>query len=237
MPLYVSILFTLTTLITVWFFYKASRSVTAVIILLGWICLQAAISYQGFYLDTFAMPPRFLLLVAPPLVFIILLFVLPAGRRFLDRLDPGYLTLLHVVRIPVEVVLFWLFVHRLVPQLMTFEGRNFDILSGITAPFIWYFGYMKRTIAGPVLMLWNFICLGLLLNIVVHGVLSAPTPFQKFAFEQPNLALVRFPYVWLPCCIVPLVLLGHLANIRQMLNKSKVKSQNQKVWSEVKSQK
>lgn len=236
MPLYVSIVFQLTTLMTVWLFYKASRSGTAVFILLGWIFLQAAISYSGIYLDTFAMPPRFLLLVAPPLVVIILLFMLPAGRRFLDRLDTGYLTLLHMVRIPVELVLFWLFVHRMVPQIMTFEGRNFDILSGITAVFIWYLGYIKRVLPVPVLLVWNFICLALLLNIVVHGVLSAPTPFQQFAFEQPNLALVRFPFVWLPCCIVPLVLLSHLTIIRQMLNQLKVKSQHPKVWREVKSQ-
>ena len=45
------------------------------------------------------------------------------------------------MRVGVEVVLFWLFIKRVVPESMTFEGRNFDIISGITAPFVAYFAY------------------------------------------------------------------------------------------------
>jgi hypothetical protein len=68
-------------------------------------------------------------------------------------------------------------------------------------------------------LLWNFICLGLLVNIIVNAVLSAPFPFQQFGFSQPNIAVLYFPYVWLPCGIVPLVLLSHLAVIRQLSKK------------------
>jgi len=35
-------------------------------------------------------------------------------------------------------------------------------------------------------MLWNFVCLGLLLNIVINALLSLPSAFQQFAFDQPN---------------------------------------------------
>lgn len=221
LPLYVPLVFGITTLLTIWFFYKAAnRSRSALFILLGWMLLQAAVSYAGFYQDTSTLPPRFLLLVAPAVLFIILLFMVPAGRRFLDGLDPAWLTLLHVVRIPVELVLFWLFTYGAVPQLMTFEGRNFDILSGITAPIIWYFGYVKKTLSRTMLLAWNFICLGLLFNIVIHAALSAPSPVQRFAFDQPNIAVLHFPFAWLPCCIVPLVLLAHLATIRKLLNRS-----------------
>lgn len=227
-PQYAAVVFGITTLLTIWFFYRAAQGSKAVlIVLMGWILLQAAISYSGFYQDTASLPPRFLLLVAPPMIFIILLFALPAGRRFLDSLDPAWLTLLHVVRVPVELVLFWLFMAGAVPQLMTFEGRNFDILSGITAPFVWYFGYVKKSLPRAVLLTWNLVCLGLLFNVVIHGILSAPSPFQRFAFDQPNLALLHFPFVWLPCCIVPLVLLAHLATLRNL----KGKSQNQKAGS------
>ena len=221
-PLYFSLVFVTTTLLACWLFYKAAYGSKAVLfILMGWILLQAVVSISGFYKNTTSLPPRFLLMVAPPMVFIILLFVLPGGRRFVDRLDYEKLTLLHVVRIPVELVLFWLFTAAVVPQLMTFEGRNFDILSGITSPFVWYFGYRRKTLPRFVLLAWNLICLGLLFNIVVNGVLSAPTPFQKFAFDQPNIALLHFPFVWLPCCIVPLVLLAHLTVIRPLLKRQK----------------
>jgi hypothetical protein len=183
--------------------------------------MQAIVGLSGFYTITDTMPPRFLLLVLPPLFFIICLFVTAKGRQYLDSLDTKFLTILHIVRVPVELVLFWLFINKAVPELMTFEGRNFDIFSGITAPVIFYFGFIKQQVGRKIILLWNIVCLGLLINIVVNAVLSAPFPFQKFAFDQPNIAVLYFPFVWLPCCIVPLVLLSHLATIRQLLNKQK----------------
>ena len=93
------------------------------------------------------------------------------------------------MRIPVELVLFWLFLSKTIPELMTFEGRNFDIIAGITAPFIAYFGLTKTDLSRQIILIWNFICLGLLVNIVVTALFSAPSPIQKFAFEQPNIAI------------------------------------------------
>jgi hypothetical protein len=165
------------------------------------------------------MPPRFMLLLLPPMVAIISLFFLKSGRSFIDNMDTRLLTLLHIIRVPVEVVLFWLAVNKVVPELMTFEGRNFDIFSGITAPFIYYFGFVKKQLGKKIILAWNFICLGLLINIVVHAVLSAPLPFQQFAFDQPNIALLYFPFILLPCCVVPIVFFSHFAAIRQLTKK------------------
>ncbi|HEX5024953.1 MAG TPA: hypothetical protein VFV68_06760, partial [Agriterribacter sp.] len=186
LPTYISIIFGLTTVLTVWIFYQATiHSKATLIVLLVWMAVQAIIGLSGFYTITDTIPPRFLLLALPPLLFIALLFATSKGRAFIDGLNLKTLTILHTVRIPVEIVLFWLFVHKGVPQLMTFEGRNFDILSGLTAPAIFYFGFIKKVLSSSLILLWNFICLALLINIVVNAVLSAPFPFQQFAFDQP----------------------------------------------------
>lgn len=214
LPLYISITFILVTLITVILFFMASKSKVALILLILWLTLQGIIARTGFYTSIDTNPQRFALLIGPPLAMILGLFVTPQGRRFLNRLDSGMLTLLHVVRVPVEVVLYWLFLYKAVPELMTFEGRNFDILSGITAPIIFYFGFIRKGLNRKVMILWNLICLGLLFNIVINAVLSTPLPFQRFAFDQPNRAVLYFPFNWLPACVVPLVLLSHLASIR-----------------------
>ncbi|MFD2555125.1 hypothetical protein [Sphingobacterium tabacisoli] len=128
------------------------------------------------------------------------------------------ITYLNIVRIPVELVLFWLFLNGAIPELMTFEGRNFDIIAGITAPIVAYFGLVKGKVNRKIILGWNFVCLGLLMNIVIHAFLSAPSPVQKIAFEQPNIAILNFPFSWLPTFIVPVVLFGHLVSIRQLLN-------------------
>ena len=217
--MYVNIAFIITTLLTIFLFYKATNnSKTTLVIIFLWILLQATLSLSGFYTITNTFPPRFALLALPAILFIIGLFVSEKGRVYIDSLDMKTLTLLHVIRIPVEICLYWLFLHKAIPQLMTFEGRNFDIIAGLTAPLIFYFGYVKNYISKTILLLWNFICLGLLLNIVVNAILSAPSAFQQFGFEQPNTAIMYFPFVWLPSCVVPLVLFAHLASIRKLLS-------------------
>lgn len=218
LPLYISVVFILTTVFTLFFLFKATRQSKIVLMAsIIWLGIQAMIGLSGFYTVTDTVPPRFALLILPPLVLIAILFTTARGKAFVATISTKWLTLLHVVRVPVEIVLLWLSLQKLVPELMTFEGRNFDILSGITAPVIYYFGYVRKAINYKLLLAWNVVCIGLLFNIVVNAILAAPFPFQQFAFEQPNLALVHFPFVWLPCFIVPVVLFAHLVCIRQLL--------------------
>ncbi len=223
-PAYISVGFVLTVLVTVYFFYKATnQSKVVVIVLFGWLLLQSLIGYSEFYVNTEEFPPRFLLLVLPPLLTIISLFVFSKGRQFIDGLDQKTLTFLHTIRIPMELVLYGLFVYGAIPEIMTFEGRNFDILAGLSAPFVSYYGFRKPSTSVRWKLIWNVVCLALLLNIVVHAILSAPFPFQQFAFEQPNRAVLYFPYNLLPGLVVPLVMLSHLTCIRRLLvNKDKV---------------
>ena len=100
---------------------------------------------------------------------------------------------------------------------MTFEGNNWDILSGLSAIAVYYFVYIKNNLNRNVLLFWNFICLALLLNVVVTGILSVPTSFQQLNLEQPNIAMLYFPFAWLPSFIVPAVLFSHIASIRNFL--------------------
>lgn len=211
----------LSTLLTIVLFYIASRkSSITLIVLLIWLGLQGLIGSTGFYIVENTMPPRFILLVLPALILIAILFSTTSGRKYIDQFSLRTLTLIHIVRIPVEIVLFWLFTYNVVPKLMTFEGRNFDILSGISAPLILYFGFINKSLNKNIILLWNLICLGLLLNIVINAVLSAPFQFQQFAFEQPNIAVLYFPFNWLPSVVVPIVLFSHLITIRQLTKKS-----------------
>ncbi|MBK9629663.1 MAG: hypothetical protein IPO62_01115 [Saprospiraceae bacterium] len=222
LPVYISFVFGFTALLTLALFYLANRnSRNSHIILTVWLILQSIIGISGFYTETDLFPPRLFAIVLPPMLLILVLFNNYKGKQFLDKFDVKVLTILHVVRIPVEIVLYWLFVQQTVPELMTFEGRNFDIISGLTAPIIYYFGYIKKQIPNKLILVWNFICLGLLLNIVINAALSAPFQFQQFAFEQPNIAVLHFPFNLLPGFIVPIVLFSHLVCIRQLLKEDK----------------
>lgn len=231
LPFYIPFIFALTTLLTLILFYwsiknsnsqKVQQYSNKILIgLIVWLAIQAILTLQNVYsskIDFF--PPTILLFGILPVIFTIIgLFSTHKGRQFIDSLPLINLTYLNIVRVPVELVLFWLFLNKAIPELMTFEGRNFDIFAGISAPIFAYFGLTKEKISRKVILLWNFICLALLLNIIINAFLSAPSPVQKFAFDQPNIAILNFPFSWLPTFIVPVVLLGHLTSIKQLLKK------------------
>ncbi|MEL6848546.1 MAG: hypothetical protein AAFP92_08510, partial [Bacteroidota bacterium] len=105
------------------------------------------------------------------------------------------------------------------PEIMTFAGRNFDIIAGITAPLVAYFGYQKGQMSKGLLIAWNVLCLGLLLTIVSLAVLALPTSFQQIAMDSPNVAVINFPYIWLPVVIVPIVMFTHFVSLRQLTRK------------------
>lgn len=226
-PFFIAVVFILTTLATLVLFlltvrnarHPRARAVSAYMLagLVAWLAVQSIGAELGFFLDTQALPPRLVFAVGPPLLAILLLFLTKGGRRFLDSLSLTRLTYLNAVRVPVELVLYWLFLSKGVPELMTFEGRNFDILVGLTAPLIAYFGLTRHLIGRRGVLAWNIISLGILCNVIFYGVLSAPTPLQQFAFDQPNVALLYAPYIWLPALIVPVALFTHLVSIRQLL--------------------
>jgi len=213
------LIFLLTVILTFLLFINAVKNkATVAIILVVWLAVTGILSFKGVFQDTSAIPPRLMIGIAPAILFIILLLTTKNGRRFTDNIDLKKLTLVHIVRVPVEITLFMLSTHKLVPELMTFAGRNLDILSGITAPIMYFVCFKNSQLKNRTLLLiWNFICLGLLLNIVINAILAAPFPFQQFAFDQPNIAILYFPFTWLPCFIVMIVLYSHLAAIRRLI--------------------
>ncbi|MEP7164416.1 MAG: hypothetical protein ABI741_06975 [Ferruginibacter sp.] len=229
LPIYISVLFGLTVLLTLILFYAVIKNAAPdnttsnaniiIIILLIWITIQSLLGLNNFYsTGTKGFPPRFFLTVLPMLLLILILFTTKSGKAFIDSLPLRTITWLNIVRIPVELVLYWLSIHKAVPVLMTFAGRNFDIVAGITAPIIAFFCFGPKKNHRKLILVWNFISLGLLMNIVVNAVLSAPFSFQRFAFYQPNIAVLYFPFDLLPAFIVPVVLFGHLVSIRQLMN-------------------
>jgi hypothetical protein len=200
----------------IWFFWLAAGKSNRVLgILLFWAILQSSLAYSGFYLDFESRPPRYLLILAPTIFVLGLLMFSPQGRAFLDRLDPALLTFMHTLRIPVELSIHEWYQAGLVPVEMSFEGQNYDIISGLTAPLIYYLVFVRKTGGAKLLFFWNAAALVLLLNIIGTSVMSAPGPLQQIAFEQPNVGIAYFPFVLLPTIIVPMVLFAHIAILRK----------------------
>jgi len=180
------------------------------------LTIHGAAAASGFYVTTANQAPK-IAIAAPTTIIILLVFVFAAMPKGDSPLK--LLTILHTVRIPVEIVLWQLFLYGSVPRIMTFESINLDVLSGLTAPFAAWIGFAGGRVRRKFLIVWNFAALALLANIVFHAVLSVPSPIQRYGFEQPNIAVLHFPYVWLPAFIVPAVLAAHVWCLRELFRK------------------
>ena len=220
LPTYVSILFIILVVVTLYQFFlatKKDRGGFVVVLLVALI--QAVLSQRGFYTEMNETQPRLALILMPSVLVILLAFLTPRGKAFIARIDLEKYTYLQTVRVGVELVLYSLFVHALIPETMTFAGRNWDILTGLTAPLIAYYGWRRSKISAKGILIWNVIGLFLVLQVVITGILSAPSPFQQLAFNQPNIGIQFFPFIWLPSVIVPLVIFGHIVSITRWKDK------------------
>ncbi|MCB0664558.1 MAG: hypothetical protein KDC80_01995 [Saprospiraceae bacterium] len=221
LPSYLSILFGIVVIVTIVWFYLATGSKAFLTISVAWTVLQSIFGISGVYQETESLPPRMLLFgFFPVLLIIALTFSTTKGKAFIDQINLKVLTYFHSIRIAVEVILLFLFYNGVMSVYMTFEGSNFDLFSGVTAPIAAFLAFRKAEVNRKLLIWWNIICLLLLLNVVVTAVFAIPSPFQKLAFDQPNIAVLFFPYNLLPTVVVPTVLFGHLVALRQLTKKN-----------------
>ncbi|MFT4679663.1 MAG: hypothetical protein ACI9RU_001526 [Litorivivens sp.] len=208
--------------LTLVLFYAANgRPKKTILFLMGWSCVLCALAYNHFFTDTRTFPPHFAVAMVPAALAIVFALQSRSRGRTEAKRNRAMGTLMHLIRVPIEIVLFFLFVHGTVPEAMTFAGRNFDVLSGLTAPIV-AFLILKGKIGRKALIAWNGVCVLLVMTVLIIGLFSAEFPFQQFAFDQPNRAVMYFPYILLPGIIVPLVIYTHLHDIIVLVKKEDV---------------
>jgi hypothetical protein len=187
--------------------------------LLGTIFLWAAFvvvwSLSGRMGDFSLFPLNLFPVLAIPIVTLVVFINSRNWREVSQHIPPASLIRLQSFRFGVEVLLWMLFIGNLLPEQMTFEGRNFDILAGISAPVIASLA-MRGKISKKGIVAWNVICLGLLLNIVIIAILSTPSPWRVFTNEPANYIVTYFPISLLPGFLVPLAYYLHVISIMQM---------------------
>lgn len=206
-------LFLIITILSIVLFYLASEKNAKVLgYYLLWLLVVGAVSYSGFLKDTSTVPPKMLLVLVPAIISV--LFFVATLKNV--AINSNYLLAIHALRLPVEITLHQLYVEGKVPAEMTFLGWNFDILMGISAIALLLYAKFSKHGLNPVLYkVWNIIGIGFLATIVTIAVLSTPLPIQQLAFNQPNIAILEFPYTYLPAIVVPIVLIAHILGLRQ----------------------
>lgn len=201
--------------------YSGKKSTTPALIIavmIGWISLVSVQTFNGYFTNLSGIP-RLPLLAAVPVTAILIAFAWPKARALLQEMPITTLHYVHIVRVPVEMVIWWLAVSRAMPMDMTFEGSNLDIISGISAPFaaVFLVGARSKNRVGAIV--WNVVALGLLVNIVRIAISYMPYFFTPSGGQVANLGVFYFPYVLLPTFIVPAIFFSHLVSLYQLVFK------------------
>lgn len=186
--------------------------------ILAWFTLLTFLSIKGFFADFVSMPPKLPLALIVPTAAIVFLAMNRTVGNILDTLHPNALIYPQAFRIVVEIILWLLYLDHICPEQMTFEGRNFDIIAGITAPIFGYLSFAGGRKNINLAIIWNIISLGLLLNILTVAVLSIP---QVGVLTPPNTFVAYFPLVLLPGFVAPFALMLHVLSLRQLIRMKK----------------
>lgn len=194
--------------------------------LVGWAIFTSIWSLSGRMQDFSGFPLNLAPVMILPLIVMLIVTFSGTVKEILCHIEPQAIIRLQSFRFFVELVIWVLFIENMLPIQMTFEGRNLDILTGITAPIVAWLAANKK-INKTVLVFWNIVCLGFLINILTVAILSMPTPIRQFFNEPANVAVTKFPYEFLPVFLVPLAYTLHFFSLRQLVGRASTKADNQ----------
>lgn len=174
----------------------------------SWIAVAVFIAVSGVLTFDPVRPPRLFLVVGTAMV----LVVVVARSRLLAASPPWWPVALQTMRVPIELVLFLLHREGRLPEAMTFEGRNLDILVGLTAPLVAW-GIARGRVGRGLLVAWNAAGLALLANIVIIAITAMPGPLHHAWPGPANTIVAEPPWVLLPAFLVPVALLLHVVSL------------------------
>jgi hypothetical protein len=185
-----------------------------------WFSIIGTLTVRGFFADFTSLPPHLLFaLLLPAFAFAIFSFTSKAIPDALRQTPLYWLIAFQSFRVVVEVILFRGFKAGAIPVQMTFDGRNYDILIGLTAPVAAWVATKLHKRQAVFVVLWNVAGLVSVINIAVVAVLSMPTPLRYFMNNPPNTLLTHLPFIYLPAVLVPAAYIAHVLSIRQVLQK------------------
>jgi hypothetical protein len=203
--------------------WKSKRKIflRSIIIVLAWIIFLSILSINNFFSNFSKLPPRLLLPIVFPLPFVLIIAFSKKGTELLQSLPQHWPVFFQSFRIFVEILLWLAFLKNLMPVQMTFEGRNFDLLTGIFALPIGYVLMQRKSYSTKLAIAYNILGLALLLNVLVIAMLSMPTPMRYFMNDPANTLVAEFPFIFLPGILVPMAYSMHIFSLRKLLFEKK----------------
>jgi hypothetical protein len=193
---------------------RANRAAGLVLIAgLAWMALTWSLAASGLLLQFNRRPPPLAGLFAAIVLLALALAFSRIGRR-LAALPLWWLVGAQGFRFPLELAMHRMAERGIMPAQMSYDGYNFDILTGITALVVAVLIRGGRA-SRQIVLAWNVMGLALLVNVVTIAIASTPM-FRAFGDDRLNVWVMFPPFVWLPTVLVLAALAGQLIVFRAL---------------------
>lgn len=179
-----------------------------------WLAVTWLLAARGVLRRFDAMPPPFVLLLVTILALGPAIAGSPLGARLARALPLAALVGAQAFRLPLELVMHRAYEDGVMPVQMSYAGRNFDIVTGLTAIAL-ALALVRWRVPRWIVLAWNVLGLLLLVNVVTVAIVSTPV-FRWFGDEGLNTFVAYPPFVWLPAVLVLAAWAGHLVIFRAL---------------------
>jgi len=188
------------------------RKLLAVVAVAIWLIGPYAIAASGALRNFDARPPPFGVMLILMLVAGIGVALSPVGKRLAEETPLAWIIGLQAFRLPLELVMHQAAVDGVMPNVMSFSGSNFDIVTGVTALIV---APLAARGSRRLLWAWNVMGALLLANIMIIAVRATPI-IAAFGPDALNTWVAYPPYVWLPAVLVVTALISHIVIFRSL---------------------
>jgi hypothetical protein len=188
------------------------------LVLFAWLLYVSLLSLRGVF-TAVTFPPRIpLLLVLPAFVSFIFFFTNTKLKKIIDATPASLPVYVQSFRVVVELLIFASSMQGLLPKAATFEGYNYDIVIGVTAPLVAFFIAGKGNGNRFFMLVWNVAGLATLSVVVFillsHAYFPAAWGTQGSILDK---GLGVFPFTFLAGFLMPVAVFLHVFSIVKTL--------------------
>jgi hypothetical protein len=180
----------------------------------AWMAVTWTAASSGILREWDRRPPPFAFLVLGIIGLSALMAFSGVGRRIARFVPLWALVAVQAFRLPLELAMHAMSERGIMPGVMSYSGRNFDIVTGASAIIVALL--TRGGLAGRRLVIvWNVVGMLLLANVVIVAILATPA-IRYFGDRQLNVWVTYPPFVWLPAVLVLAALAGHMVIFRAL---------------------
>jgi hypothetical protein len=185
------------------------------IVLFAWLVLALFLGRQGIFRSALNQQVPYIALAIgiPILVGALLIRGSKQVRRIIAAVAQSQLVAFQFYRV-LGVTFLVLYAAGQLPGIFALPAGCGDVMIGLTALMVG--ARAARSDNDQLVTLWNWLGISDLVVAVATGFLSAPSRFQIFSLDAPNVLIGSFPLVMVPIFAVPLSIVLHLASLSKI---------------------